>query len=63
LKAHHRTNNVARVEAGEELIDIAKYFGDEEIKQACLVRYMQLKHSTMRMNDPWTASGLKNTGR
>ncbi len=49
------------VEAGEELIDIAEYFGSENITQARLVRYMQLKHSTVRVNDPWTASGLEKT--
>jgi hypothetical protein len=46
------------VEAGEELIE---YFGSEDIKQARLVRYMQLKHSTLHANDPWTASGLEKT--
>ena len=49
------------IEAGEELIDIAEYFGSEDINQAYLVRYMQLKHSTLHANDPWTASGLEKT--
>jgi hypothetical protein len=49
------------IEAGEELIDIAEYFGSEDIAQARLVRYMQLKHSTLHANDPWTASGLEKT--
>lgn len=49
------------VEAGEELIDVAEYFGSEDIGQARLVRYMQLKHSTLHANDPWTASGLEKT--
>ncbi|MCP1843949.1 hypothetical protein J2R78_006916 [Bradyrhizobium sp. USDA 4538] len=53
----------APVEAGEELIDIAEYFGSEDIKQARLVRYMQLKHSTLHADDPWTASGLEKTIR
>jgi hypothetical protein len=47
--------------AGEEVIDIAEYFGSEEIKNARLVRYMQLKHSTVRAIEPWTASGLEKT--
>ena len=49
------------VDAGEELIDIAEYFGSEDIEQARLVRYMQLKHSTLHANDPWTASGIEKT--
>ncbi|QGM99706.1 AVAST type 3 anti-phage nuclease/ATPase Avs3a [Methylocystis parvus] len=49
------------VEAGEELIDVAEYFESEDIGQARLVRYMQLKHSTLHANDPWTASGLEKT--
>lgn len=51
------------IEAGEELIDIAEYFGSENIGEARLVRYMQLKHSTLHSNDPWTASGLEKTVR
>lgn len=51
------------IEAGEELIDIAEYFGSEDFGQAHLVRYMQLKHSTLHENDPWTASGLEKTIR
>jgi len=48
-------------EAGEELIDIAEYFGSEEIKHSRLVRYMQLKHSTLHATKDWTASGLEKT--
>jgi hypothetical protein len=51
------------IQAGEELIDIAEYFGSENIDEALLVRYMQLKHSTLHANDPWTASGLEKTIR
>lgn len=49
------------IEAGEELIDVAEYFGSEDFARAHLVRYMQLKHSTLHANDAWTASGLKKT--
>lgn len=48
---------------GEEVIDIAEYFGSEELKSAHLVRYMQLKHSTRHATEPWTASGLEKTIR
>lgn len=49
------------IDAGEELIDVAEYFGSEEFERARLVRYMQLKHSTLHANDAWTASGLEKT--
>ena len=48
-------------EAGDEVIDIAEYFGSEDIRTATLVRYMQLKHSTLHATKPWTASGLEKT--
>ena len=44
-----------------EVIDIAEYFGSEEIGRARLVRYMQLKHSTLHATEAWTASGLEKT--
>lgn len=46
---------------GDELIDVGFYFGSEVLKDAHLVRYVQLKHSTKREQEPWTASGLNNT--
>ena len=46
---------------GEEVIDIAEYFGSEAFDKASMVRYMQLKHSTLHAIDPWTASGLEKT--
>lgn len=77
LKLLHADNNLVAVtiegpspneesmakslEAGEELIDIAEYFGSQNIQKALSVRYMQLKHSTVRINEEWTASGLEKT--
>ncbi len=49
------------IEAGEELIDIAKYYGSENFERADSIKYYQLKHSTQHPNEPWTASGLKKT--
>lgn len=46
---------------GEEVIDVAEYYGSEDIKHATLVRYIQLKHSTLRASKQWTPSGLKTT--
>lgn len=49
------------VNEGDELIDVGFYFGSERFKEARLVRYVQLKHSTKRAHEPWTASGLSKT--
>ena len=48
---------------GEELIDVGEYYGSEDLKQATLIRYIQLKHSTRNVSDEWTASGLEKTLR
>jgi hypothetical protein len=49
------------IKAGEEVIDVAEYFGSGDFQQATLVRYVQLKHSTEAPNKPWPPSGLENT--
>lgn len=49
------------VEEGEELIDIAEYFGSTVVEKATLIRYMQLKHSTLRVDQVWQPSGLRKT--
>lgn len=46
---------------GEEVIDVGEYFGSEHAEQATLIRYIQLKHSTLHENAPWQPSGLKRT--
>lgn len=51
----------SHIEHGEELIDVGLYFGNESRDDARLIRYIQLKHSTLRSNEPWTASGLEKT--
>jgi len=51
------------LDTGEELIDVAEYYGNEVIEKASCVRYIQLKHSTKHAGKPWTASGLENTLR
>jgi len=48
-------------DAGEDVIDIAEYFGSEDILHARIIQYMQLKHSTRHADEPWTASGLQKT--
>lgn len=49
------------VEAGEELIDVAEYYGSENIADSTGVRYIQLKHSTQHPAEPWPPSGLEKT--
>ena len=49
------------LETGEEIIDMAEYFGSEDIQKATRVRYIQLKHSTQNPTLPWPPSGLENT--
>ena len=51
------------VEAGEEQIDVSEYYGSECLKEATLVRYIQLKHSTKNLTKPWPPSGLEKTIR
>lgn len=50
-----------KISAGEEVIDVAEYYGSENLAQATRVNYLQLKHSTANTSSPWTPSGLKNT--
>lgn len=48
-------------EAGDEVIDIGEYFGSQRFESARLVRYMQLKHSTLHSLKPWTTAGMQST--
>ncbi len=49
------------IEAGEEIIDVGEYYGSEQLADATRVRYVQLKHSTFRVDEAWTMSGLAGT--
>ena len=53
----------AAVNAGEAVIDVAEYDGSQDFRSATRIRYIQLKHSTLQANQPWTASALKKTLR
>ena len=44
---------------GEEVVDVAEYYGDSTIKHARKISYHQLKHSNV--SDPWTLSALSKT--
>ncbi len=49
------------ITTGEQLIDVGEYYGSENLEQATLIRYIQLKHSTLRADEAWTPSGLERT--
>ncbi|MES3041647.1 MAG: AVAST type 3 anti-phage nuclease/ATPase Avs3a [Pseudomonadota bacterium] len=51
----------ASTNVGDEVIDVGLYYGSEDITAAKSIRYVQLKHSSRRSHEPWTASGLKGT--
>src|SRR3990172_2175679 len=50
-----------RIATGEALIDVGEYYGSENLEEATLIRYIQLKHSTLRADEAWTPSGLEKT--
>jgi hypothetical protein len=50
-----------RIPTGEELIDVGEYYGSENLEDATLIRYIQVKHSTLRSDEAWTPSGLEKT--
>lgn len=47
------------LETGEEVVDVAEYYGDSSIKHAKKISYHQLKHSYD--TTPWTLSALGKT--
>lgn len=54
-------SDVGHITTGEELIDVAEYYGSEKLEHARLIRYIQLKHSTVRTDKAWVPSELKKT--
>lgn len=57
------TDEEKHITAGEEVIDIGEYYGSENLEAATLIRYIQVKHSTVRADKPWTPSELEKTLR
>ena len=53
--------SAAAAKSGELAIDVGEYYGSEDIREAETIRYIQLKHSTVRATKPWTPSELKST--
>ena len=49
------------LDEGEEVIDTAEYYGNEDLSKAKRVCYFQCKHSTATPTAPWTLSGLSPT--
>lgn len=52
---------VSGLDAGDEVIDIAKYYGDQDLTGADRIVYSQLKHSTVRTDQHWTFSGIERS--
>lgn len=50
-----------KLRTGDEVIDLAEYWGSSDIAYATKVVYRQFKHSTRYGNDPWTLSFLTKT--
>jgi len=46
---------------GEDVIDIAEYYGSTDLRDAERVVYRQLKHSTAHADEEWMVSGLART--
>ena len=46
---------------GDTVIDVAEYYGHTARPRARRIRYLQLKHSSHRTRETWTASGLEKT--
>ena len=46
---------------GDEVIDLAEYWGSSDIDEADRVIYRQFKHSTRQPDEPWTFSYLTKT--
>ena len=53
--------NAEPILTGEELIDVGEYYGSENLEQATLIKYIQVKHSTVRTDQAWTPSELEKT--
>jgi hypothetical protein len=51
----------AAVGTGDEVIDLAEYWGSSDITQTDRVVYRQFKHSTRYADSPWTLSFLTKT--
>lgn len=50
-----------RKRRGEQVIDLAEYYGSSELATAKRVVYRQFKHTTLQEDSPWTASWFKKT--
>ncbi|MER7114073.1 hypothetical protein ABT332_06235 [Saccharomonospora azurea] len=48
---------------GEQVVDLAEYYGSTDLREATRVVYRQLKHSTYRADQEWTVSGFEKTLR
>ncbi|WP_143445429.1 hypothetical protein [Janibacter indicus] len=56
-----RSEDRSSASTGDEVIDLAEYWGSSDIDDADQVIYRQFKHSTARADEPWTFSYLTKT--
>ncbi|MEX5254826.1 hypothetical protein [Kocuria arenosa] len=49
------------MDAGDEVVDLAEYWGSSDIDHTDRVVYRQFKHSTRHAEEPWTLSFLTKT--
>jgi hypothetical protein len=49
------------IEEGQAVIDVTEYYGSEVLVDARAIKYIQLKHSTVRQTEAWTPSELEHT--
>ena len=53
--------DVIRPNGIDEIIDVAEYYGSNDLEHASAVRYAQLKHSTLHAGEYWPPSKLEKT--
>ena len=58
-----RPSGTGLADSIDEIIDVAEYYGSEDLQHASAVRYAQLKHSTLQAHDQWPLSKLAKTLR
>lgn len=56
-----RFDETAAINPAELIVDTAEYYGSEDFALAERVEYVQLKHSTVRTEEIWTAATLATT--
>lgn len=61
IEGASKEESILRTKKSDEIIDVAEYYGSENLREGGHVVYSQLKHSTAQVEVPWTLSGLEKT--